>query len=146
MAAVLNRTTRQYIPSANTPDYPAADWIINPDLSAVVGFDARYWIITGDVVTLMDAAARAALDAANLTAARDAVAAELDRVESVMRAFALILVDELNAHSAAVNGVLTAINNGSSLASIKTAVSAITPLPTRTAAQIKTAIRNKLGT
>lgn len=35
MADVLNRITREFIQSANTPDYPVADWIHNPDLSAV---------------------------------------------------------------------------------------------------------------
>jgi len=53
MAAVLNRTTKQYIPSANTPDYPVVDWIINPDLSAVVDVPNKYWVITGDVVSEM---------------------------------------------------------------------------------------------
>lgn len=69
MAAVLNRTTKQYLRSANTPDYPAADWIINPDISAVNGWPTKYWIITGDVITLMDQAARDAVDAAEAAAA-----------------------------------------------------------------------------
>ena len=64
MSAVLNRTTKQFIPSANTPDFPVIDWIINPDLSAVGGFPSRYWIITGDIVTLMTPAERAAVDLA----------------------------------------------------------------------------------
>lgn len=64
MAAVLNRTTKQFIPSANTPDFPVIDWIINPDLSAVGGFPSRYWIITGDIVTLMTPAQRAVVDLA----------------------------------------------------------------------------------
>jgi len=52
MATVLNRTTKQVIYSANTPDYPVASWIINPDLSQVQGYPTIYWTITGDVVTL----------------------------------------------------------------------------------------------
>ena len=63
MATVLNRTTKQLIPSANTPDYPVADWIINPDLSAVEGFASVYWVITGDIVTLMTQGERDAVDA-----------------------------------------------------------------------------------
>lgn len=145
MANVLNRTTREFIQSANTPDYPVADWIHNPDLSAVTGFDRRYWIVTGDAVSLMDAGARAALDAATLEAARDDLANQIDQTEDILRAVVLMVLDELNAHSAKINALLTAIDNASSLANLKTAVAAISDLPTRTAAQVKTAIRNKLG-
>jgi len=63
MASALNRTTKEFRLSVNTPDYPVGDWIINPDMSAIIGFAPIYWIITGDVVTLQDAAARAATDA-----------------------------------------------------------------------------------
>lgn len=35
MAAVLNKQTLEYLESVNTPDYHPADWIINPDLSAL---------------------------------------------------------------------------------------------------------------
>ena len=69
MANVLNRTTKEFRPSANTPDFPVQDWIINPDLSAVVGFATRYWKITGDAVTLMTAPEREAQDDADVTAA-----------------------------------------------------------------------------
>jgi len=63
MASALNRTTKEFRLSVNTPDYPVGDWIINPDMSAIIGFAPIYWIITGDVVTLQDAAARTATDA-----------------------------------------------------------------------------------
>jgi hypothetical protein len=62
MADVLNRTTKVYLSSVNTPDYPVEDWIINPDMAAVAGFESQYWIITGDIVTLMGAAQRQAVD------------------------------------------------------------------------------------
>ena len=55
MSTVLNRTTKRLIQSANTPDYPTADWIINPDLSAVAGVNSKYWKISGDVVSEMSA-------------------------------------------------------------------------------------------
>ena len=71
MANVLNRTSKQYRASVNTPDFPVQDWIINPDISAVVGFDRKYWIITGDSVTLMDQTARDALDAAEFIQCRN---------------------------------------------------------------------------
>lgn len=63
MATVLNRTTKQLLVSVNTPDYSTATWIINPNLSAVVGVPVEYWKITGDVVSEMDASEKAAVDA-----------------------------------------------------------------------------------
>ena len=66
MAAVLNRTTKEYRPSANTPDFPVAEWIINPDLTAVAGQPIKYWIITGDVVTLASPAQQAVIDAVDM--------------------------------------------------------------------------------
>ena len=33
MASVFNKTTNQYIESANTPDFDPSEWIINPDVS-----------------------------------------------------------------------------------------------------------------
>ena len=123
MANVLNRTTKEYRVSANTPDFPVADWIINPDVSAVAGFATQYWIITGDVVTLMTPAERDAVDAANLAAGRDEVSDQLDELEDVLRAFALTVLDEFN--------VLRVNEHG---------------LAPRTIAQLKNAVRNKLGT
>jgi hypothetical protein len=72
MANVLNRTTMEYLESQNTPDFTkpevAADWIINPDLSAVRGISHRYWKLVDDAVVEMpqdekdvvDSAAKAA--------------------------------------------------------------------------------------
>jgi len=62
MASVLNRTTKEFRPTANTPDYPVISWIINPDMSAVAGFPSKYWKITGDIVSLMSAAEQAQVD------------------------------------------------------------------------------------
>ena len=145
MASVLHRITKQLLESVNTPEYPPVDWIIEPDLAAVAGFESRYWIITGDVVTLMDAAARAAVDAASLEALRDATAAELDQMEGVLRAFILTVLDELNAHATKINAILTAIDNGSTLANVKTNIAAIADYPARTASQLKNTLRSKLG-
>jgi hypothetical protein len=67
MASVLNRTTKQFLGSVNTPDFPPADWIINPDLSAVTGEPNKYWIIDppgSDIVRLATPAEQAVIDAA----------------------------------------------------------------------------------
>ena len=121
MATVLNRTTKRLIRSVNTPDYPVGEWIINPDMSAVAGFASKYWIITGDAVSLMDQTARDAVDAQELSDSRDTIANELDQLEGIMRAFAGVVLDEIN--------------------TLRTEHS----LPDRTLAQLKTAIRGKLG-
>lgn len=64
MANVVNRTTVEYIKSVNTPDYSPAEWIINPDLSALDDVPHRYWKVVGDDVVEMDQAEKDAVDAA----------------------------------------------------------------------------------
>ena len=146
MANVLNRATREYLHSVNEPDYPVQDWIISPDLTAVIGFGSKYWIITGDSVSLMDAGQRDAVDAAELQAQRDSAAGELDQVENILRAFMLIVLDEFNAHALKVNSMLGAMDASTSLADMKTRIAAIADYPARTPEQLTVAIRNKLGT
>ena len=81
MANVLNRVTRVFIESVNTPDYPIADWIIGPDLSPVAGVPPKYWTINADdTVTLMTVAEQAAVDEAELKAEKDNLSTHLDRV------------------------------------------------------------------
>jgi len=120
MAVVLNRATKQLRRSANTPDFPVADWIHSPDLASVTGFESKYWIITGDVVTLMDQVARDAVDAAEATAQKDAVADGLDRTNEMLPALAKALLDEINILRAAAS------------------------LPARTGTELKAAVRSKL--
>ncbi len=146
MSNVLNRTTKAYIPSANTPDYPVAEWIIDPDMTAVIGYPPQYWIITGDVVTLMDAAARAQVDAATLNASRDSTAAVLNEPESYPRGYALVALDELNAHALKTNSILDAVDAATTLADLKIRIAAITDYPQRTINQMQNAVRSKLGT
>lgn len=97
MVDVVNRTTKEYQRSVNTPDFPIEDWIHSPDLSAVVGFPSRYWIIDGDAITLMDQAARDAVDAALLEDSRDStVQSDIDDVESTMRQIVALMLREIN--------------------------------------------------
>jgi len=53
MADVLNKTTNQYLMSVNTPDFDPAEWIINPDLSAVKDTDPALWIVENDAVRVL---------------------------------------------------------------------------------------------
>jgi|GEM_PF-2886537 hypothetical protein len=145
MATVLNRTTKALLVSVNTVDYPTIDWIIEPDLSAVAGFASKYWTITGDTVSLLDQAGRNAVDAAILSAQRDAIAAAMNATEDYARAFALVVLDEINLHATRITAILDAVDGANSLATLKTAVAAIADVPQRTIDQLKTALRNKLG-
>lgn len=64
MANVLNRVTKEYLTSVNTPDYSESYWVINPDLSNVHGVPNKYWKITGNTITEMDQDEKDAVDAA----------------------------------------------------------------------------------
>ena len=121
MADVLHRVTRTFLRSVNSPDFPARDWIIGPDLSAVAGVPPRYWKIDGDAVQPMTQAERDAVDAAVVTEIRQAEAAGYDE-DKLLRAVALVLLDEVNA--------------------LRTRAS----LAPRTTDQLRTAIRAKLDT
>ena len=122
MPNFLHRTTKTYSTSVSYADLqePLANYIEAPDLSAVVGEPTKYWIITGDVITLMSQPEQDAVDDAELVASRDALADEIDRNESYTRAFALVVLDEINALRS---------EHG---------------LNARTPAQLKTALRNKM--
>jgi hypothetical protein len=149
MSNVTHRTTLEYRRSVNTPDYSDPPWLINsPEANALyeAGVPNRYWKISGDIVSEMSSAEKAAVDAANESASRDAVAEQLDRVEYVLGAFALVLLDELNGHVAHINSILDAIDAANNLSALKTTIAAIPDYPTRNLAQLKAAIRSKLGT
>lgn len=124
MPNYLHRTTKRLLNSIPPTELPEAEanYILAPDLLSVAGQPVKYWVITGDVVSLADQATRDAIDAAELTASRDDVINnEIDNLEGVVRAFAQVMMDEIN--------ILRAEHS----------------LPDRTLAQLKTAIRNKVG-
>ncbi len=123
MPAWLHRTDKNLLRSVASADLPEAqaNYIEEPNLSAVADQPVKYWVITGDVVSLANQTARDAIDAALLSAARDATSNEIDTAESYTRAFALVVLDEINL--------------------LRTQHS----LSQRTAAQLKTAVRNKLN-
>jgi len=104
----LHRTDRlllRSVPRSKLPE-PEANYIETPDLSAVAGFPSIYWIVTGDIVTLMDQAARDAVDAAALSDELDAVADELTNLRTITRAFAEVVLDEVNVLRARAYGGL----------------------------------------
>lgn len=50
MADVINKITRQYLKSVNTPNYPVKDWVINPILPEC---NPKYYFIDGNMVREM---------------------------------------------------------------------------------------------
>ncbi len=144
----LHRTTKEYLRSVASADLPEsiANYIEEPDFSAITGFPSRYWTITGDVISLMSQAERDAVDVAQLSARRDSLANEIDQVETYARAFALLVLDEFNACANKINELLDAMDAATSLADLKARVGSIADRPIRTAAQLKTALRNRLDT
>lgn len=66
MANVLNRISKAYLQSVNTPDFDELEWIINPDLTAVEGVPPCYWVIEGDAVREMTVEEKAIYDAAHV--------------------------------------------------------------------------------
>jgi hypothetical protein len=150
MAFVLNTTTLELRASVNegAPPYDSSPWVIitgaQYDLWGAIPQQYRKWVI--DHIEEMSGPEKAAVDLARLEASRDAIIQQLDNIEDILRAFAGLLVDELNAHTSRTNALLTAIDNAASLAALKTAVATIQDLPTRTLVQLRAAIRAKMGT
>lgn len=147
MVSVIHRTTLEFRPRANTPAFPEPEWKHAPDMSAVVGVEPRYWKwdSVAERPIPMTQGERDAADLARVTAQRDTLAAQFQQAESVLRAFMLVALDEFNLHAARVNSILSAIDSGATLAQIKAAVLLVADVPIRTEAQLRTAIRNKLG-
>lgn len=50
MSNVLNKLTKQYLQSVNTPDYPTSEWLINPVLPLC---NQKFWVIEGDTIREM---------------------------------------------------------------------------------------------
>ena len=96
-----------------------SDWIHNPDLTAVSGFSSKHWRITEDVVSLLSQEDRDAVDLLQRSANRDELVNQFG--QEILEAFAQVMLDELNLHASAIG------------------------LPNRTIAQLKSAIKNKLG-
>ena len=98
MGHFVHRTnkTEHNSASPNSLPEPVANYISEPDMSAVAGEPSKYWIITGDVITLMSEAARDAVDIAEETAQLDSISDDLDQTRSIMRAFAEVVLDQVN--------------------------------------------------
>ena len=128
MANVLNRTTKEFRRSVNTPDYPVENWIINPDLSSLIETDSKYWVIEGDTVRDMTDVEKDVVDAdeasATEAAAKIAAKAVIDGADPIMN-------KTLTAIAEVIQDELQALKNN-------------TPLASRTMDQLKQAAKDKI--
>lgn len=78
MADVVNRTTKVWLKSVNTPDFPETEWIINPDLSALANVPPKYWKIQGDLILEMSETEKMEVDDQELEEVKVKKIAEID--------------------------------------------------------------------
>jgi len=152
MANVLHKTTSpaDYRVSVHTPDFPDTDWFINPDISAVALIPTRYWIVGTNPVQEMTQPQKDAVDAAIVAAAKasekSAASAAIDGNSGYeLRALAQVVIDEINNLRQWDTDLKAAFANNSTLATIRTAVAALSNMPARTLAQAKTAYKNHIA-
>ena len=137
MGDYLHRTTKQYLQSWSPNDLPEplVNYIESPDLSAVEGVPSIYWIITGDMITEMSQGEKDAVDAALLSAARDAeIQAEIDNLERTMRQLVKLMISEINILRQQFNTTTVEVQQATN-----------TTFTDRTLAQVKAQLRNDLG-
>ena len=104
----IHRTTKQVLKSVAAADLiePAGAYIEEPDLAAVAGQPTKYWVISGDVVSLVDGTTQAAIDAAEQA---DAEVAELSAVGAALDAAEVLTGRSLSGRErAAAEGTLLA--------------------------------------
>jgi hypothetical protein len=78
MATVVHKTTFQILSSVNTPDFDPAQWLVNPDLTALDGVPTKYWKLSGNAVIEMTQTEKDAVDAANLPEVKRERYADID--------------------------------------------------------------------
>jgi len=80
MADVVNRQTCEHRRSVNTPDFPEADWLINPDLSDLQDVPIRHRKVVGKEVVEMTQAEKDVADIPRADPVREAVKNKLMKV------------------------------------------------------------------
>lgn len=108
MSDVIHRTTLEYRQSVNTPDYDAAQWIINPELPDC---PQELWEVSGDEVVEMSQSDQAIYYAQKLQDAKTAKKSEVrDTLYAALQElgydpFLLIYATDIKSE-AAINGDL----------------------------------------
>ena len=151
MAHVVHRTTVEYRTSVNTPDFDPQDWIINPDLSALLGIVPRvYWKVSGDSVLEMSQAEKdardAAIAAAELAAAKSGAEVSIDGLPGYeLRALAMLTIDEINLLRQWLTSFKAEAAAATNLSNFQNRIASLPSMPDRTLAQAKTAYKNLIS-
>lgn len=142
----VHRTTFDALRSVAEADLPEppANYVEEPDLTAVAGEPKIYWLLTGDIFSVVDQATKDAIDAAILSTQRDTTADFIDEPESYTRALAITSLGDFNGVAGKFNAILDAIDNAANFSQMKVAVAAINDAPIRTPAQYKALLRSNL--
>ena len=148
MGDFLHRTTKQYLTSV-APDSladPIEDYIEDPDLSSVIGISSKYWIITGDVISEMNQAEKDAVDAAGLSTLRDTkIQQQVDDIESILRQVVILTVNELNDLRQWIVDFKVEVAAAGNLGNFQSRVATLPDMPDRLFSQVKTQLRDALG-
>lgn len=148
MSNVLNKTTGEYRVSVHDPDFPSAQWFINPNVSAVVSVPTKYWKVGTNPVQEMSTGEKSAVDAAEVAAALAAnkagATSETDN-RLVLVALVKVLIDELNVIRTWTRDFKTQVAAATTLADLKTRVATLSTLNDRTGAQARTAIKAEIN-
>jgi hypothetical protein len=83
-------------------------------------------------------------EAAAAEAAFTAMQAELDNAQLITKGLALTILDELNRITKRIRNFDAAVQAATSLADLKIRVAGLLPIPDRTAAQLKAAVKAKV--
>lgn len=137
MGDYVHRTTKSYLRSVSPNELPEplANYIEDPDLSAVVGVPSVYWIVIGDVISEMSQGEKDAVDAQLLQERYDSIIQEIDNLESVLRALTKMIISEINILRQQFNTTTAEIPQATD-----------TNFADRTLEQVKQQLRNDLGT
>lgn len=154
--ALVNVTTEAVVDErefngATPPDLrerEGVEW--RPIQVTAPAFDAKTQVRTGPVRTVFadrveDVFTVRAKTAQEISDERDSVVGEFDNVDSITRAAVLVIKDELNRHTTVEKALFDAIAAATSLANLQTRAAAILQVPQRSTADIRAAIRAKLG-
>ena len=153
MPDYLHRTSKAYLTSVSPSQLPEpiGNYIEDPDLSEVQGWQRVYWTINGDAVTLQTPAERDATDAAiaaalvaSQKAEAEALYDELEAHSRTLRAIVVLLVDELNHLRTQWRDFQATVAASNNLAALKVGVAALPNLGDRTYQQARTTIINEI--
>ncbi len=106
MSNVISRTTGDIRYSVHTPDYPKADWLINPrSIGAVVDVPAHYRIVEADVVREATASEKDVIDQQRLPQLKGAKRDNIGEIlREILRAASIKELDAVMAAAATKYG------------------------------------------